>query len=186
MHQFNAEVMFARNNTQAFIDTVIDGIGHTYLMRKARQRDSSGLEAKRRKEQVEFDLRVAQAKRDKDAEKRKQALEAHRNFLDIPLITSLTQIPKFKVKELDHHLDMLQQFGQDTDIPKLKKDRGLKENKQVLLCKAFKSYEERLKNGGETVMLAIQRALSRLESEAAPENEAAIDGWEEADAALDI
>jgi hypothetical protein len=45
LHQYNSLTMYRRNNTQAFMDTVLTDEDHAYIMREARKVDSSGLEA---------------------------------------------------------------------------------------------------------------------------------------------
>jgi hypothetical protein len=51
--------MYRRNDTQAFMDAMLDDIDHVFLMREARAMDASKLEKKQREAQVEFDQNVA-------------------------------------------------------------------------------------------------------------------------------
>ncbi|GLB43890.1 hypothetical protein LshimejAT787_1500740 [Lyophyllum shimeji] len=77
-------------------------------MKMARKRDSSGLEAKRRKAQVEFDWHVAELAREKEAEKVKQAAEEEERIRrSITLITDRSLIDDMKIKALDEQLDAL-------------------------------------------------------------------------------
>lgn len=45
-HQYNAQAMYARNNTQDFMDAVLKPLDHLYVMQKAREIDESKLEEK--------------------------------------------------------------------------------------------------------------------------------------------
>jgi 3-deoxy-D-arabino-heptulosonate 7-phosphate (DAHP) synthase len=81
---FNVESTYHRNYTQAFVDALMQADNHEQIMRKAQEVDSSGLEAKRRKEQV----------------------------------------------KPSNTIYVFQDYGGDTNLPKIKKDRG---NKEILL-----------------------------------------------------
>ncbi|KAF8177867.1 hypothetical protein BJ912DRAFT_930228 [Pholiota molesta] len=144
LHQYNAQAMFTRNETQTFMDTLLDHLDHAFIMCKARELDSSKLEVKRRKAQVAFDLRVAQIKREKDAEKKQQEIIYLQHALTVTLVQSAADIAKLTVKQLDKQLDLLQKFGNDKVLPKTRKVRGLKPEKQKLLNEALLRYTTHL------------------------------------------
>jgi len=133
----------------------------------AQKWDASGLEAKRRKAQVEFDLRVAEMQREKDAAKRCREIMTLTGYLDIVLFSSQTDLDArgITVPKIDEQLDLLQHFSVDDQLPKTKKARGLKPDKVKLLREALPCYELRIADGGETVFNAIRRCLTALKSE---------------------
>jgi hypothetical protein len=181
LHQYNAQAMFARNETQTFMDALLDDLDHAFLMRKAREMDSSKLEAKRRKAQVAFDFQVAQLKREKDMEKKRQEIIYLQHALTVTLVQSAAEIARLKVKQLDEQLDLLQKFGKDKAIPKTKKDRGNKVEKQKFLSKALSGYTIRLSEGAESIAISIQKLLASLEDEDRPELDPTQHSWEDED-----
>ncbi|GLB43888.1 hypothetical protein LshimejAT787_1500720 [Lyophyllum shimeji] len=166
-HQWNAQATFQYNGTQAFMDAAFDGLDHVYLMRMAQKWDASGMETKRRKAQVKFDLRVAQMQREKDAMKRQREISTLTAYLDVVLFSSETDLEAkgITARKIDEQLDLLQNFGGDNQLPKTKKARGLKPEKVKLLREALLHYEKRVSDGGETIFHAIRRRLTVLESE---------------------
>lgn len=179
MHQYNAQAMYARNDTQAFMDAKLtEAVDHMYLMRKARELDSSGLEKQRKAAQVEFDLRVAKVQREKAAEKKKSEIAYLHSCLGMRLMQESDVTDRRTVKELDQQLDLLQKFGGDSDLPKTKKARGLKAEKQRLLKEALHSYFRRLEDGQSSIISNIEKLLYSLEKET-PEAAVAHKEWEE-------
>ncbi|KAF8209626.1 hypothetical protein K438DRAFT_2063060 [Mycena galopus ATCC 62051] len=81
LHQYNALAMYRRNDTQNFMDTVLTAEDHAYIMREARQIDSSGEEAQRRRDIVDFRKAKALAKSQKAA----KDLEAHLSHQLVPI-----------------------------------------------------------------------------------------------------
>ncbi|THU77493.1 hypothetical protein K435DRAFT_738419, partial [Dendrothele bispora CBS 962.96] len=75
IQQYNAMVLYARNNTQAFMDAKFTEDDFRYIMKEARILDASKLEAKRRKEQVEFNKQVAALKKSKQETKERKERE---------------------------------------------------------------------------------------------------------------
>jgi hypothetical protein len=75
LHQYNLLAMYCRNDTQAFMDTVLTDEDHAYIMREARKVDSSGLEGRRRQEIVDFRIKTAQMQKDKAIAAARKALE---------------------------------------------------------------------------------------------------------------
>ncbi|KAJ7485891.1 hypothetical protein FB451DRAFT_1027055 [Mycena latifolia] len=65
LHQYNAQAMFRRNDTQDFVDAVFTPEDHLYIMREARRIDASGEERKIRQKIVDFRIRVAAMHKDK-------------------------------------------------------------------------------------------------------------------------
>ncbi|KAJ7475256.1 hypothetical protein B0H11DRAFT_1810745, partial [Mycena galericulata] len=65
LHQYNAQAMFRRNETQDFMDAVFTAEDHAYIMREARRIDASGEEAQRREEIVDFRIRTAEMQKTK-------------------------------------------------------------------------------------------------------------------------
>ncbi|KAF8169923.1 hypothetical protein BJ912DRAFT_1149083 [Pholiota molesta] len=189
LHQFNAGSTYHWNNTQVFMDALMQADDHEYIMRKAREVDSSGLEAKQRKEQVEHDLRLAQSKRDKDADKKRQQLATIRaalEFCQSKLISHENQVKTLIVKEMDLQLDLFQKYSGDTDLPKTKKDWGNRNNKEILLRASLKRYQDWIDGGGATIQQSILKSLSELEKLDEPEDGDIEDTWEEVEMAIEI
>ncbi|KAL1739797.1 hypothetical protein HDZ31DRAFT_15962, partial [Schizophyllum fasciatum] len=69
MHAHNSLAMFVRNRTQQFINEFCDDSDDVWAMRAARRYDESGVERKRRAEQAEFELRMVDMKRQRQAER---------------------------------------------------------------------------------------------------------------------
>ncbi|EIW73849.1 hypothetical protein CONPUDRAFT_78464, partial [Coniophora puteana RWD-64-598 SS2] len=87
MHQVNARMVFKRNNTDVFMETLTDK-QHEFLVQTTRQVDASGIEKKRRKELTEHKARTAVKKREAQErfsqrkEKKKQRLDELELILD--------------------------------------------------------------------------------------------------------
>lgn len=133
---------------------------------------------------MDFDLCVVQMKRDKDAEKKRAQVSYLKMCLQVQVILHESEIPKKTVKVLDEQLDLLQKFGSDTNLPKTKKARGLKPEKQQLLREALGRYQIHVEKGGETIEFSIRKLLSSMETGERPEDSEAQDGWEEKEAEI--
>lgn len=171
------------------MDALMQADDHEYIMRKAREVDSSGLEAKRQKEQVKYDLRLAWSKRDKDADKKWQQLATIRaalEFCQSKQISHKNQVKNLIVKEMALQLDLFQKYGGDTDLPKTKKDWGNWNNKEILLRASLKQYQDRIDGGGATIQQSILKSLSELEKSDDPEDGNIEDTWEEVEMAIEI
>ncbi|THU94800.1 hypothetical protein K435DRAFT_819917 [Dendrothele bispora CBS 962.96] len=101
LHQYNAEAMYSRNNTLAFMNALFEDADYEYIMREARRIDASGLEKKRRVEQMEFRRRVVQMNKEKEEAKKKKAVELHEKLKKIPLIWDLSELDSIPRPELD-------------------------------------------------------------------------------------
>jgi hypothetical protein len=145
-HHYNSLAMYNRNDTQAFMDTILQEIDHVFIRRVAREVDASGLEAKRRKAQVEFDCRRAEIQRQKEADKKRRADEYREKLSKVVLVTDDSQIMSMTVPRLDDQLDVLRHIGGDLAIPASKSARGKKADKQELLKAALSRHIVHLRN----------------------------------------
>ncbi|KAF8148860.1 hypothetical protein B0H34DRAFT_802746 [Crassisporium funariophilum] len=147
-HQYNALATYNRNETQDFMDALLVDEDHAHLRREARALDASHLEASRRKAQVDFDLRVEEMVRRKDAEKKRKAAEIFDRTSKVILVTTKAQITEkgMTVPLLDAQLDKLRQIG-ELEIPASKTARGKKADKQDLLKASFQRYTARVAAG---------------------------------------
>ncbi|KAE9404036.1 hypothetical protein BT96DRAFT_814085, partial [Gymnopus androsaceus JB14] len=75
LHQFNALVMYQRNDTLAFMDALFNENDHQYIWKMAREIDSSGLEAKQRAAQVAFHKKVVEMNLAKEEARTQKARE---------------------------------------------------------------------------------------------------------------
>jgi len=102
--QYNAQAMYARNNTQAFMEKKFQPEDHMYIRQLARTDEAKGLEQAKRKAIVEH----AQAKIDKrkvaKAAKLKKAAEVDGRVAAVKLIFDKEQIKKLKGQSLKDHL----------------------------------------------------------------------------------
>ncbi|THV08108.1 hypothetical protein K435DRAFT_641387, partial [Dendrothele bispora CBS 962.96] len=101
LHQFNAQAMYSRNDTLSFMNALFEDEDHHYIMKVAREWDSSGLEAKRRAEQVAFRRRLVEMNKAKEEAKRRKAIELREKLRKIPLIRSLAELDSVPRAELD-------------------------------------------------------------------------------------
>ncbi|KAJ7935046.1 hypothetical protein B0H13DRAFT_2305200 [Mycena leptocephala] len=88
LHQYNAQAMFRRNDTQNFMDAVFTDEDHAYIMREARRIDASGEEARRREQIVDFRIKTAEMHKTKAAAKvQKEArdLQDHLTRVLVPM-----------------------------------------------------------------------------------------------------
>ncbi|EIW78311.1 hypothetical protein CONPUDRAFT_156307 [Coniophora puteana RWD-64-598 SS2] len=105
MHQVNARMVFKRNNTDVFMETLTDK-QHEFLVQTTRQVDASGIEKKRRKELTEHKARTAVKKREAQErfsqrkEKKKQRLDELELILDEKVLDGLNR------EELDGQWDL--------------------------------------------------------------------------------
>ncbi|THU81616.1 hypothetical protein K435DRAFT_808933 [Dendrothele bispora CBS 962.96] len=158
LHQYNAEAMYSRNNTLAFMEALFENKDHQYIMQEARRIDASGLEAKQRTAQVEFRRRVVEMNKEKEEAKKKKAVELREKLKKIPLIRELTELETIPRPELDpkgsrkwtgHVLDLqldALRFRKVT-IP-MKSKLTKVEDKREALKKGFKLYLKKLNEMG--------------------------------------
>ncbi|KAJ7589794.1 hypothetical protein C8J56DRAFT_784151 [Mycena floridula] len=138
LEQWNAMQMYTRNGTQRFVDRLFEDSDHKFCRTEARTVLASGLEAKRRKAQKEFDLRLAEMKRDKELEKARKIREEADRLRAVVLITHRDQIftKDMTIPHLQDQLDILKALWDDKEIP-LKSHIALKADKQAALVAAF-------------------------------------------------
>ncbi|KAF8193696.1 hypothetical protein BJ912DRAFT_1091697 [Pholiota molesta] len=65
LHQRNARMMYRKNNTETYIDTILNKDDLRYLRKKAREVDSGKLEKERRQDQAKGDQEIVERKRKK-------------------------------------------------------------------------------------------------------------------------
>jgi DNA-binding phage protein len=88
LHQYNAQAMFRRNQTQDFMDAVFTPEDHAYIMQEARRIEASGEEARRRNEIVDFRLKTAETQKAKalaKVQKDAEVLQENLTRLLVPL-----------------------------------------------------------------------------------------------------
>nr|GAT43094.1 predicted protein [Mycena chlorophos] len=86
LHQFNAMMIFSRNDTISFMNALFDGEDHNFIMREARRIDVSGLEKGRKEAQRAFRQHLIGLNRAKEAARMKKAEELHAKLDAIQLI----------------------------------------------------------------------------------------------------
>ncbi|KAJ3831162.1 hypothetical protein F5878DRAFT_667849 [Lentinula raphanica] len=138
--QYNAIMAYSCNNTQAFMDAMLTLDDFSYIMKEARTLDASGVEKKRREDQVAFDAKVAQMKRDKEAAMARKAVDRLGRLSKVILINRIEEIDGLTVAKLDDQLDVLRLM--DADIP-VKSKCGNKATRAEHLRNAFKRYLDR-------------------------------------------
>ncbi|KAL1689785.1 hypothetical protein GGG16DRAFT_103492 [Schizophyllum commune] len=143
----NVWLMFKHNDTQAFMNDVFCGVDHEHVRRVNRKQDASGLEAKRREEEVEYREREAEENRQHDAEraaaetKKRDELQARELILDVPGIKNL----RYK-KEIEGQLDIHCLY--DTDIPpKSTVQKFSPEDQHALLLRVVEECQVRARQG---------------------------------------
>ncbi|KAI0073103.1 hypothetical protein K474DRAFT_1650010 [Panus rudis PR-1116 ss-1] len=122
LHQYNAKVMYANNDTQAYYQS-LNAEDRTYLRRKARELDSGGLERKRRREIAQGEEAIAQAKKVKIAE-RNEKIKKVNDILDAVVVR--LDVAELKAspgtnKELDLQLDWHRRHEQQREADKNKR-----------------------------------------------------------------
>ncbi|TFK74719.1 hypothetical protein BDN72DRAFT_874903 [Pluteus cervinus] len=168
-HLYNALATYTKNNTQAFMDAMLtQPEDHIFLMRKARELDSSGLEAKRRKEQVKHDLEVAQKAREKAALKQAKKEERFNHLIGLKLVTDLQELDKLVVAELNDQLDIWYELAGDKEVPTRSK-RGRKADKQNLVRQALERCLERTGRERNELTISVIQASSLSPIEPEPE-----------------
>lgn len=144
LHQFNAMAMYRRNDTQDFMDAVFTFDDHLVIMREAQKLDASGLEAKMRKASVEFRVRVAAMKKQKEIAKQQKQADGLRKLLQVKLINCVADIYSkqwnLTIPKIHEQLDVLRLRG----VPDIKANShcSRKIDKQLALEEAFKCYQK--------------------------------------------
>lgn len=146
LHSLNARAMFTRNHTQEFVDRAFQAEDHAWVWGYACIIDSSKLEAKRRKEQYEFEKRLVQMKVDRQAVRKEQSNKLQARLDSVPLIGSKDEIRQKQMTRgnLDDQLEKLRRrWGKKINIPKKSWIKKLPE-KQAALESAFDQHIELL------------------------------------------
>lgn len=143
LHQYNALAMYQRNETQAFIDIVFTEDDHIFVMREARRLDASGLETKRRREIVDFRVRVAKMRQEKELSKRAKKAEDRERIMKVKLISCIADIYSkscnLTIPKIHEQFDALRLRG----VPEIMANSRYanKSEKQKGLEEAFRRYE---------------------------------------------
>ncbi|KAF9232856.1 hypothetical protein BU15DRAFT_67102 [Melanogaster broomeanus] len=104
LHQYNAEALYRHNNTDAFVSSSCTSMEHQWLMAKACEVDSSGLEAERRKLLKENMECIADERQQKEAE-REAVLAKEKTRIDaISLILDNNSLDRLTRVQLDDQL----------------------------------------------------------------------------------
>ncbi|KAH6880315.1 hypothetical protein BKA70DRAFT_1126587 [Coprinopsis sp. MPI-PUGE-AT-0042] len=141
--QFNAQAVAKKNNTVAFMAAVFNDDDFEYIRKVARRWDESGIETKRRAEQVEFEKNLAAIKLARIHHTGKEALERQARLAAVTIVHA-DEVPKLTIPKLDEQLDALLACWDDKAIPKARAPRGNKANKANLLLEALTRHQERL------------------------------------------
>ncbi|KAF6743568.1 hypothetical protein DFP72DRAFT_1020212 [Ephemerocybe angulata] len=171
---YNAQAVCQKNDTLAFMSTMLTEEDYTYIRRVARGLDESGMERERKKSQAAFENRVAEMKREKLAEAQRK-LQERQTRLGGVVIVSLEMVDSLKVPELDEQLDALREHFGDTEIPN-KSNRGNKDPKRLLLRAALERHATRsatqvLDTDVPAVVECWTQGFDELEMEMAEEDE---------------
>jgi hypothetical protein len=109
--QFNANAMYQRNDTQAWVDRNFLEEDHRDLMRMQREQEASGEEKKKQQELIEFETQRV-ARRKEAAEKSKQQrAEKNARLAQVPLILDAEVAGKLKGNQLKEQLDAFKLAG---------------------------------------------------------------------------
>jgi len=105
LHQYNVMAMFRHNDTQDFMDAVFTFDDHMYVMREARKLDGSGVENKRRREIVDFRVKVAQMRKEKEIATAAKVKADTKWLSKVALIMEVVDIKKYTVAQLGEQID---------------------------------------------------------------------------------
>ncbi|KAG2133325.1 hypothetical protein DEU56DRAFT_739092 [Suillus clintonianus] len=138
LSHFNSRFMYKKNQTNTYIENVLDVSSRQKLRKKARERDESGEERKRRFAQVEYDKEVVRQHREQDFKKRARR-DAAGAKLDavIPRLT-LEDITKLRTPEIDLQIRWHRRF--DPAVPAAKHIPTTKQKKVEVLLEAVGRY----------------------------------------------
>ncbi|KAF8961286.1 hypothetical protein BDZ97DRAFT_1664412 [Flammula alnicola] len=157
LHQYNAMAMFQHNDTQDFMDVVFTDADHRFVMREARILDSSGLEAKRRKEIVDFRVEVARIRKEKE-DARKAKIQADTERLSkVVIITHVSHMAGLTVAKLGDQIDAIRFRGLPDVPPKSRFPR--KAERQVALNEIFIRYQAFIAERGESLPGTLELPL---------------------------
>jgi hypothetical protein len=137
LHNFNAQAMYRRNNTQEFMEKEFTEEDHKFVMRKAREIDKSGLEKKRRAE-----FMIHAEKRVKEKRVRQKAREKRISKRNARIAQVMPNFFKEKVKDIKGEAlkDQVAYFRlAGAELPKAS-ELGLAEAKRDALRAAIDQY----------------------------------------------
>jgi hypothetical protein len=140
---FTDQVMFHRNETQAFIDDQMNTeADQAFLRQEARRIDESGLEKARREELNAHKLAAVEAKRVKDAEKAEKVRMEKERLALIGIETNHDEISKMTDLKLKDQLELHRRAG-DKEVP-LKSKLKVKADRLTALLAAVDRFEARI------------------------------------------
>ena len=107
LHKFNAAFMSAQNGTESFIVQKLTEEDHTYMRRKARERDANGLQKKMKMAQIKADEEKAKENRVKEAHRKEKGKTRAAIILETGKNLALTdaEIDGLSVENLNRQLD---------------------------------------------------------------------------------
>lgn len=151
MHAHNSLAMFMRNRTQQFIEDFCNEDDDVWAMRAARKYDASGVEKARRAEQAEFELRMVEMKKERQAVRvaKKNAMFAE--LAGVRIILSGSEINNLTGKKMDEQYRKLRTIW-GSRLPATKGFTGLKVAERKLALKAVIQQHLALKAKGEVEM----------------------------------
>ncbi|KAF8804592.1 hypothetical protein BYT27DRAFT_7259078 [Phlegmacium glaucopus] len=171
LHQYNALAMFRHNDTQEFMDAVYVEADHKFIMREACRIDASGLEGKRRKQLVDFRVKVAQIRKGKEDARKQKVVEDAEQLSKVILITKVEDISdaawNLTVAKLGEQIDAFRFCGLP-NVP-VKSRFPKKAERQEALKEIFLRYQQHIIERGSLPTPTVN--LSSHETRA-------VSGWE--------
>lgn len=109
LHQFNMMSLYVRNQTQEFMDRMLNDEDMVHIRKLARDMDEAGLEKQWRQKQKEADEQAAEIRRAKVAATLKKEQATFDRLSQVTLIASLSEIQaqSMTVAKLQDQLDAL-------------------------------------------------------------------------------
>ncbi|KAL1678348.1 hypothetical protein EV122DRAFT_278277 [Schizophyllum commune] len=147
----NARLMYKQNDTQDFMDTVMtEPEDYAYLMRLNREQDASGLEAKRRAEEVEYRKRVAEETRRREIERAEEERRKREELQSKNLILNVSDIETLRFKkDIEEQLNIHRLY--DADIPAKSAVQKLsRDDQRTLLLRVVSEFYKRALKGNAT------------------------------------
>ena len=140
LHYFNAQALYQRNNTQAFVAKNFSDEDDKYVRQKAREIDASGLEKKRHQQLIEHHQQQVEQRRQKDADNKAKADEKALRLSKVVLILTQDAITALKGKKLQEQVEAFHHFG--AKLP-LQKDLQLVDKKRDALKAAIDCFDNK-------------------------------------------
>lgn len=133
VHQYNAQAMFRRNDTQDFMDAVLTPDDHAYIMREARR-----IEARTRQKIVDFRVKTAVMQKEKAVAKIRRDAILLREALTLPLVLP-AKMAALTVPKIVEQLKSYHARGVPNILPMSK--HHLKSDKLAALKIAYEWYK---------------------------------------------